>query len=404
MNELIPSYEIGSLPKPNARVKAIGGELDRITQPDIDELFWFGKYSGVDPTEAIDIIQRNRRDRTKLTDAEKDRIISANTAMNIKAIAKVLVYKGNGEGPRKEMYRNLVEQVDGFEDLPEMLRSRGPDSWRAAVCVDEPRLKTLKTLDTLPVIKEFEFMRHVLGGEVAYVKIPLDDPFMVANMSDNRLYIEQMRSMYRDNPVKAEYEAKRALTLALAYEVIRPQAEALAKAGVKWIQLDIPSSTIDINHIPILVEGINATVEGIEGVKFSLHFCYPKRVSLIDKNGYDLLFPHVLNLSPNVNHFSLELANGSQYKIDLAPFAKYQSERAFEIGVGVTDITSERQEKGLIETPQIVRERLLKSIDVLGDSTLVYAAHDCGLRQLSLGRAVRLNEILAEGAELARRG
>lgn len=400
MPKLIPTYEIGSLPKPNARAKALVGDFKSITQQDIDELFWFGKYSGVEPTEAIEIVEKHRRDGTKLSAQERERLVDTNTEMNIKAISKVIDYVGDGEGRRKEMYRSFVEQVDGFEDLPEMLRSRGPDSWLSSVCVAEPRLKTL---DTLPVIKEFEFMRQILGN-VAYVKIPLDDPFMVANMSDNRFYIEQMRANYKGNPIKAEYEAKRALTLALAYNIVRPQVEALAKAGVKWIQLDIPSATIDINHIPIMVEGINAVVEGVEGVKLSLHFCYPKRVSLIDKSGYDLLFPHVLKLNPNVNHFSLELANGGEYEKDLSPFAMYGKERRFEIGVGVTDIILERQKMGLIETPNIVRDRLMRAIDTLGDVSLVYAAHDCGLRQVSLGRAIRLNEILAEGAELARKG
>ena len=98
------------------------------------------------------------------------------------------------------------------------------------------------------------------------------------------------------------------------------------------------------------------------------------------------------------------MANGGQYEEDLAPFAKYQYERRFEIGAGVVDITLERQQQGLIETPEEVRNRIDRIVNVLKDPELVYVAPDCGLRQLSLERTVELFDVVVEGAELARRG
>jgi len=128
------------------------------------------------------------------------------------------------------------------------------------------------------------------------------------------------------------------------------------------------------------------------------------RVSLTGKRGYELLFPHILNLDTKVDHLSLELANGNQYKGDLTVFGRYRDQRRFEIGAGFVDITLERQQRNLIETPETVRDRILKVVDVLEDPSLVYAAPDCGLRQLSMERSLRLYEVLAKGAELARRG
>ena len=193
------------------------------------------------------------------------------------------------------------------------------------------------------------------------------------------------------------------MTLAIAKNVIRPQVKVLVESGAKWIQLDIPSATIDLQHMPIMIEGINAVTEGFDEIKFSLHICYPKRVSLTNKSGYELLFPHVLDLAPNVNHFSIELANGKQYKEDLQCFAKYQSQRKFELGVGVIDITLEQQIQGKMETAEEIRDRILLSADILKDPSLIYVAPDCGLRQLSLDRSVRLLEVMIEGTELARR-
>ena len=320
--------------------------------------------------------------------------------MNVKLQEKSGIdFVYDGEARRSEMYRNVARGIYGFEDIPEMLRSRGPDSWRSSVCVSPPKLKG--SLDELAIIKEFEFVKTNAN---APIKVPIDDPYMVAAMSDNRYYTETLREKYSGDPRKWRYEAKREFNTALAKNVILPQVEAVIARGAKWVQLDIPAATIDVEHIPIMVEGINAVVDGISGIKFSLHICYPRRVSLTDKSGYELLFPHILNLSPSVDHISLEVANGNQYGEDLAPFAQYQDERKFEIGLGVVDITLEQQQKGVMETPEMVRERILKSVDVLRDESLIYVAPDCGLRQLSLDRCINLFDVMAEGRDLAKRG
>ena len=392
--KLFPTYEVGSLPKLPARVKALRGES--VTEMDILELKKLGETYSVDMEEIIGILEKQQNGKYKISLEERKRILDINALLNTRIQEKSrLNFVYDGEAKRSEMYRHVAEQIEGFEDLPEMIRSRGPDSWRASVCVAPPSMKSVDTV----ILNEFlyvqEHAHHV-------VKIPIDDPYMIAVMSDNRYYTELLCQKYEDEPRTLRYEAKRALTLALAEQVIRPQVEAVIKHGAQWIQLDIPAATIDIEHIPIVVEGINKVVEGITGVKFSLHMCYPRRKSLCAKSGYELLFPHLEQLAPTVNHLSLELANGDQYEKDLAPFA--QSDRKFEIGVGVIDITLERQQKGLMETVPLVRERILHAAEILGDPKLVYVAPDCGLRQLSLERCINIYDIMVAGAELARKG
>ena len=398
MNKLFPTYEVGSLPKLNSRVKAVRGQP--ATDEEINNVKTLARRFSVEYNEIVDILETQRREQRKLTTEEISALTDFNALLCIKLQESVgldIVY--DGESRRVEMYQHVANRVDGFEKTPEMIRSRGPDSWRMAVCVSEPRLKD-DSLDGL-VIEEFDF---VLQHAVQTVKVPIDDPYMIAVMSDNRYYLESLNPQYGNDPHKLRYEAKRAFTLALASNVIRPQVEAVVERGAKWVQLDIPAATLDIEHIPILVEGVNAVVDGIDNVKFSLHICYPRRVSLTDKSGYELLFPAILELDPNINHISLELANADQYEKDLAVFAQYRDQRQFELGVGVVDITLEQQQRGKIETPEIVRSRIIRAAETLGDPKLVYVAPDCGLRQLNLDRCLQLYELMVEGADLARRG
>lgn len=403
MAKLFPVYEVGSLPKLAARVKAFAADPVRpVSERDIAELIRWAQRAGIDYSPVQMVLFLQQREQRKLTADERQTLVDFNALLNLKLQEHTgMDFVYDGEARRVEMYQHIAQQIVGFEPAPEMIRSRGPDSWRASVCIAEPKLKS--ALDQLSIIREFQF---AAARATAPLKVPIDDPYMVANMTLNRHYEERFAQQqeYADDPQRLRYEAKRALTLALAMNIIRPQVEAVVDAGAQWVQLDIPSATIDIPHIPIMVEGINAVVQGIDKVKFSLHLCYPRRKSLTDKSGYGVLFPHLLALDPRVDHLSLELANNDCYAEDLNPFAEYQAERRFEIGVGVVDITLERQRRGLIETPELVRDRLVTAAQVLGDAALVYAAPDCGLRQLSLERSVRLFEITAAGAELARRG
>lgn len=397
---LFPVYEVGSMPKLNARVKAFQNkESSPVTDEDINQIEIFAKRARIESSRVTELLKKQRQEQRKLNPEEKKLLIDFNALLNLKLQESCgLDYVYDGEARRSEMYRHCAKQISGFEDYPEMLRSRGPDSWLASVCSSIPTLDLDES--EMPEVKELQF---VIANASHPVKVPLNDPYMIANMTGNRFFVEKLRNKYEQNPQKLRYEAKRELTLAIARNVTKPQVHALIKSGAKWIQLDIPSATIDLQHIPIMIEGINAVAEGIENIKFSLHICYPKRVSLTNKKGYDLLFPHVLKLHENIDHFSIELANGNQYMEDLRCFSQYQSERIFELGIGVADITLERQKEGKIESSKEIRDRILLSADILKDPSLIYVAPDCGLRQVSLHRTIEIFDLIVEGAKLARK-
>lgn len=411
VSRLFPLYEVGSLPKLPQRVKAFEGKF--CSDLEIQEVQLLGHNYGVcrkseedekeiSHEEITTLLHRQKRKQRPLTAEEKKKMVDFNALLNLRIEEKFgLDFVYDGEARRIEMYQHVAQHIEGFEKLPEMVQSREADSWRMFVCHAEPQLKE-GVLDKL-VKEELAFVQ-AHAKTPRSVKIPIDDPFMIAGMSDNAYYARLLESAFGNSRLQS-YEEKRALTLALARNIIRPQVQAAVALGAPWIQLDIPAATIDLEHIPILVEGVNAVVEGTPTeVKFSLHFCYPRRDAFLKRKGYELLFPHVLQLDHRVQHFSLELANADRYEQDLKVFAEYQKERSFAIGVGVIDITSQQQKLGRYETPQQVRERILRAAETLKDHTLVYVAPDCGMRQLKLERCIRLYEIMAEGAELARKG
>jgi len=395
MTELFPVYEVGSDPKLPARVKAFGGR--QIKDADIRQIRLLAQIAKIDASEAIEVFEKYSRERKELTPEERAVIIDTNAKLNLGLQYQAgLNFVYDGETRRTEMYDHQARRIEGFLPFPEMIRSRRWDSYWKHSCVGELRLKA-GSVDEL--VREFKFADE---HSSAPLHVPLDDPFMVANMSSNPYYMKKLAPQFENDPGQLKYEAKKALTLALAENVVRPQVEALVDAGAKWIQLDIPSATIDLMQIPILVEGINAVVDGIDGIKFSLHICYPVRAPGVPNKGYSLLFPDLLRLNPNVDHLSLELANNNRYEDDLAVFRKYADGRKFQIGAGVVDITSENQ-KGDIK-PASVRDRILRAAKTLGDERLVYVAPDCGLRQVNYERVIKLYDSIVKGAELARRG
>lgn len=395
--KLFPTYEVGSLPKLVVRRKALKGLA--CSDLEIQEVQLLARKYGVAHEEITSLLHRQKHEQRALHPEERKQLIGFNALLNIRIQEKSgLDYVYDGEARRVEMTENVTRQIEGFKHLPEMVLSRKADSWRKSVCDAEPQLKE-GALGRL-VQEEFSFVK---AHATHPAKIPIDDPYMIAVMSDNPYYAKIMKGQFTTKK-QVRYEAARGLTLSLAKNIIRPQVEAAVALGATWIQLDLPAATIDAGQIPILVEGLNTIVEGIDDVNFSLHFCYPRRDPLLKKKGYALLFPHALNLNYRIKHFSLELANADTYREDLAVFAEHQKERYFALGVGVIDITSQRQKEKPFETPELVRERILRAAEVLKDHTLVYVAPDCGMRQLSLERCIRLYEIMVEGAELARRG
>src|SRR3989338_331573 len=132
MTKLFPTYEIGSLPKLNARVKA--GRDQAVTDDDIHEVRSLASRFSVEADKVVDILEQHRSEARKLVATEISALTGFNALLNLKlqeAVGLDVVY--DGEARRAEMYQHVATKINGFERTPEMIRSRGPDSWRMEV-------------------------------------------------------------------------------------------------------------------------------------------------------------------------------------------------------------------------------------------------------------------------------
>src|SRR6185369_14619114 len=94
-------------------------------------------------------------------------------------------------------------------------------------------------------------------------------------------------------------------------------------------------------------------------------------------------FPHIQKME-NCSQYDLELSNRDSKELGtkegdrpgyeiLKSFKKFGIES--RIGLGVTDIHSD-----FIESPELIRDRILYATKILGNPLLVNPSPDCGLR------------------------
>ena len=359
---LFPTQEIGSLAKPAWLVKATRGQKPSAADlADLDR--WAGRL-GIEGTRDLKILLASEH-----PDKERVRDWAALFLIRLQEAAGLdVVY--DGEARRIEMYEYPVRRIAGFHFYGHV-RSFDNKYYRKAAVVDKVRLTEPFHLD------ELKYVKSVARRPV---KIPVTGPYTLADWSFNEYYLRTVDRSVRDLKTRA-YEAKRAFTLDLARDVLRPTLHALADAGADWIQVDEPAATTHVDEVPILVEAFNAAVEGVNA-KISIHICY---------SNYRALYPEMLKM--RVDHLALEFKNTGDYNV-VQIFKDHGDTR--ELGLGVLDVHSD-----MLETPEEIRDKLLGAAAVLG-AEKIWANPDCGLRTRTWDVAFAKLVNLTEGARLAR--
>lgn len=376
---LFPAQEIGSLPKPGWRVKALA---DRpVTAADVEDARAWAKRTGV-PNDTLHPLVETLRKGSGFTGREKEAIIDAGAVFGIRYLESAgldIVY--DGEQRRSEMYQHPIERSDGFRFYGHV-RSWDYKYYKRAGAVSEPRFREAYHLDELAFVS-----KHARADP----KVPITGAFTLSDWSYNEHFLARKTDRSRE----ARLEANRELTLAIARNVIRPNIEALVRAGAKRVQIDEPALTTKPAEVPFAVQAFNESVRGLTG-RFSLHICF---------SDYAKLYPHVLDLR-NCAEYALEYANRDSREpgttaekrpgyAQLSLLGEHGDPR--DIGLGVLDVHSD-----FIEPPELVRDRILYAVDVLGDPKRVIVNPDCGLRTRSLEVAYAKLQNLVKGAELAR--
>ncbi len=351
------TQEIGSLAKPNWRVKFIRGES--LLESDLGELRYWDEVLGL----KFDLSLLKKRGEGSIRKAVEHSALQAIRLLEKAGLDVVF----DGEQFRTEMYEYPLKHVKGFEFVG-LVRSFDNKYYRKAACVNVPELREPYHLE------EFLFVKRHTRRKI---KIPITGPYTLAEWSFNEYYVEKHGR---------GYDAKREFVLDIAKNVIRPNLETLIEEGAEIIQIDEPALTTKPDEIPIFVEAFNDMISGLE-CKFNVHICY---------SDYSVLFPDILELK-NCNQLALEFANRDDERRSGYDLLKTLRDYSYEweLGLGVVDVHTD-----FIEPPELIRDRILYATKFL-DPRKIVVNPDCGLRTRTWDVAFAKLRNMVKGTRMA---
>jgi 5-methyltetrahydropteroyltriglutamate--homocysteine methyltransferase len=406
-NEIFPTQEIGSIAKPGWRVRGVSEEA-KITPRDIAEAEEWGKKLSIPKyIELIELLKRREGSSVAPTDEEKETIRdwSVRYVLSLFENADLdRVY--SGEQWRVEMYEHLVRNIQGFRLLGSV-HSFDYKYFTKAAIVDQPKYIHPIHLD------EFEFVKSSTNRSV---KVPITGPYTVVDWSFNEYYESKIREQRAGSKNldlrKLYFEARREFILELVRNALRPEIENLIRHGVRWIQIDEPAITTrpDNEEMELFVEATNELTRGFSGCTFSVHNCY---------SDYKLLAHYAPDLK-DVSQLALEFANRDSSNLGFSPQDRrgYSDLSFFEdegytngFGLGVLHVHDYTGKPGngasvegrnIIESPKLVRDRILTAAKILKDPSRISVNPDCGLRTRTWAITYQKLKVLEEGTKLAR--
>ena len=292
----------------------------------------------------------------------------------------------DGEQQRTEMYDWAVSHSSGFERRGSVRAFDNKYYSKAAVVAPI-------SLQTPFHNAEFSYLVSVADAEL---KIPVTGAYTIADWSfDERYDVDtDLREPAADRRRKRK-AARRDFVLEIARNLIRPNLMALIGLGARWIQVDEPGASTEPDELDLFVDSFNASVEGLNAM-FSTHLCF---------SDYNLFFPAIERMS-QCRQFAVGFANYDSREPGTTDQARpgYQVIKKFRdlpykpaLGLGVLDIHSD-----FIESPELVRDRVLYAVKVFGDPARIHVTPDCGLRTRSWEVAFKKLRNMTAGVALAR--
>ncbi len=375
------THEVGSLDKPGWRVKAYAGKP--LDEKDLEEARTWGERLQVPQYERLLDLLRHAP-FSKEQKAELQRWSSLYAVRLEESAGLDVVY--DGEQQRTEMYDWAVSHANGFERRGSVRAFDNKYYSKAAVV-------GAISLGSPFHNAEFSYLVSVAEAEL---KIPVTGAYTIADWSfderdrtpENLLQPAAERSRQR----KA---ARREFVLEVARNLIRPNLEALILLGARWIQVDEPGASTEADELDLFVDSFNASVEGLNAM-FSTHLCF---------SDYNLFFPAIERME-HCQQFAVGFANYDSRELGTSDAARpgYQVIKKFRdlpytpaLGLGVLDIHSD-----FIESPELVRDRVLYAVKVFGDANRIHVTPDCGLRTRSWKVAYEKLRNMTAGVRMAR--
>ena len=387
MNEVVEhkpllTHEVGSLDKPGWRVKAYAGKP--LDDKDVEEARSWGERLQVPEYERLIDLLRHAP-FSKEQKAELQRWSSLYAVRLEESAGLDVVY--DGEQQRTEMYDWAVSHTNGFE-------RRG--SVRAFDNKYYTKEAVVGPISLRSPFHNAEFSYLVSVAE-AELKIPVTGAYTIADWSfDERNRTPENLLQPAAERARQRHAASRDFVLEVARNMIRPNLEALITLGARWIQVDEPGASTEADELDLFVDSFNASVEGLNAM-FSTHLCF---------SDYNLFFPAIERME-QCRQYAVGFANYDSRELGTTDAARpgYQVIKKFRdlpykpaLGLGVLDIHSD-----FIESPELVRDRVLYAVKVFGDPNRIHVTPDCGLRTRSWKVAYEKLRNMTAGVRLARR-
>jgi 5-methyltetrahydropteroyltriglutamate--homocysteine methyltransferase len=374
------THELGSLAKPNWRVKAIAGRA--IEGSDLEEARSWGERLQVEGHEQLlELLRRGPLDEQDKTEVR--RWSSRYGVRLLETVGLDVVY--DGEQQRSEMYAWAIAHANGFE--PRGTVRAFDNKYYSKAAVTGPISLRVPYHN-----EEFELVRDVAKADL---KVPITGAYTIADWSfDERYYTEADRSAHGWR--KRRKDARRTFVVDVARNLIRPNLEALIGLGATWLQIDEPGGSTDPRELDLFVDSFNESVRGLDAI-FSTHLCF---------SDYDLFFPAIEGMTECrqyavgfANYDSREPGTSSEARPGYRFLPKFRDlPYRPALGIGVLDIHTD-----FVEPPELVRDRVLHAVEVFDDPTRIHVIPDCGLRTRSWDVAYAKLENMVAGVELAKR-
>src|SRR5215471_13725912 len=223
-------------------------------------------------------------------------------------------------------------------------------------------------------VEEAKFLK---AHTTRQIKVPIPGPYLLT------------RSSWFEGLSDKTYPTREDLARDVV-RILRRECEALKRAGVDFIQLDEPSISQVVygdeaeqtfmcaalgsrsdpaDELEFAVRLVNATVEGIDGVKFGVHVCrgnWSRKEDVLLSGNYGPLLPWLMRM--NVSQLVLEMATPRAGEVEV--FKEYRNQK--ELGLGVANPRTDN-----IEDPQAIVQSVRRLLEFY-DADKIFLNPDCG--------------------------
>lgn len=291
----------------------------------------------------------------------------------------------DGEVRRDNFYSFVVEKLSGMKltkvsELLDYVKDRaGFEEVLRALDVPAFAIKSPIAIEKIGrreglALDELDFLKQHTTRQT---KIPLPGPYLLT------------RSSWFEGLSDKAYPSADELSEDIV-QILRQEVVALRDRGVDFIQFDEPSLSQVVygdeagetfmcaalssrkdptEELEFAVRLMNATVDGIDGVKFGVHVCrgnWSRKEEVLLKGNYGPLLPYLVQM--HIDQLVLEMATPRAGELDV--FKEYANEK--ELGLGVVNPRTDE-----IESPAMIVQRV-KEVLKFFDPEKIYLNPDCG--------------------------